>query len=507
MKNIYLGLALCISSLTLTAQNTAFDTSFGNEGIVLHTISAPTNYTESVAVQSDGKILIAGSAGEESDLKMAISRFNEDGSLDFDFGDNGNLLFNVGTGKSFIMDVKVQPDGKIVLAGYTWEINSGDFIVIRLNEDGSFDDTFGENGIIIVEDGSNEVAATMELLDDGRILIAGYSDDNFAMAMVNPDGSMDESFGNYGWVVTPFGTLWSYGRGIGIQEDGKIVLGGMVMNPGNYYEMGVVRYETDGSIDMSFGENGRLVFGIGTSNDFLERVRIQEDGKILLGGHTYSGTNPLKYDMAAVRLNTDGSFDDSFGENGISTAKVVSQENYVSDMLIQDDGKIILAGNTRESNLYYDAAMVRFNTDGTLDSSFGEEGKILFDIDGNVDEGTALALQEDGKIILGGLTYEINDDLMYMFLARFADETMNLVEVNSEEIRIYPNPVTDFVHFDLKDKSKEYTFEAYNTLGQKIQTGTINGQSKINVSNWTPGVYFLKINTGKETKVQKLIKR
>ncbi len=126
---------------------------------------------------------------------MAVTQLNANGSVDTSFGTNGKLLFGVGSAKSFVKAVAVQPNGKILLGGYTWNNVAGDFVVVRLNADGSFDNTFGTNGVKVLDDGKDEVLSALKLLPNGKILASGYVNDNFAMALLNEDGTIDNTFG------------------------------------------------------------------------------------------------------------------------------------------------------------------------------------------------------------------------------------------------------------------------------------------------------------------------
>lgn len=177
---------------------------------------------------------------------MAVARYIEDGTLDSSFGNEGTLRFNVGSLKSFVMDVVQQPDGKILLGGRTWNDVSGDFALVRLNEDGSFDSTFGDNGVSRLSTPESEASEAIALLDDGKILMVGYRDDNFAVAKFNADGSLDTTFGDEGWKVVPFDGVTSYASDVAIQDDGKIVVSGFALNGVNRFQVAVARLNTDG---------------------------------------------------------------------------------------------------------------------------------------------------------------------------------------------------------------------------------------------------------------------
>lgn len=370
------------------------DTTFGTDGAVTTAVHSNYNVAETTTVQLDGKILVAGNAGTPSTYHMAVARYNEDGTLDSSFGNEGTLRFNIGSLKSFVMDVVQQPDGKILLGGRTWNDVSGDFALVRLNEDGSFDSTFGDNGVSRLSTPESEASEAIALLDDGKILMVGYRDDNFAIAKFNADGSLDTTFGDEGWKVVPFDGVTSYASDVAIQDDGKIVVSGFALNGVNRFQVAVARLNTDGVIDNSFGIDGRVIFNVGEWNDFSEAVAIQSDGKILVGGHKWIANSQQKHDLFVARLNTDGSFDTSYGTNGVATARLVDGANYSNGMVLQADDKPILAGYTIQQTTY-NMAMVRFTTDGLLDTTFNDNGMVSFDLNDREDYGNAIALQAD----------------------------------------------------------------------------------------------------------------
>lgn len=501
MKKV-LGLILSLTFCgTAFSQAGSLDPTFGADGTVSVAISSVDNEGDAVAIQSDGKIIVAGTSGPGNNLQMTVIRYNADGTMDSSFGENGFTVINPGNGQSFIKGASVQNDGKIVLAGYTWSSSfSGDFIVVRLNEDGSFDNSFGENGLVVVDSGMSEVSSSMEIQADGKILVAGDQNDKFAVARFNTDGSMDTDFGNEGWAVVQVGGVWSWARDITIQQDGKILLGGYSLDNGN--RMAAVRLNTDGTPDGDFGNGGIVNFNVGQGNDFADGIAVQEDGKILLGGHKWVSNQPLRHDFVVVRLNTDGSFDSSYGTGGVASANIVNGGNYTASMTVQEDGKAIIAGNTEDEG-DWDVAMVRFNTDGTLDSSFGDGGKVSTDIHGGPDVGNAVAVQADGRIVLVGTTV---DDVPEFLVARYLGDSMGLEEADSHSIQIYPNPASNELNIKFAD-NKEYAVEIFDMTGRKVISTKAGNSSKINVANLSSGVYVIRIDHNGKVETMKFIKK
>lgn len=506
MKKLYSLLFLFLVSITVTnAQSGSIDLTFGTDGVVTTAVHANYNMTETTVVQSDGKILVAGSAGTPSTYQMAVARYNEDGSLDTSFANDGTLRIPVGPLKSFVMGMAQQPDGKILLGGRTWDNVSGDFALVRLNEDGSFDNTFGTNGIALIQTPETEAAEAMTLLDDGKIIMVGYRDDNLTAAKFNTDGSLDTSFGVNGWAVVSFSDQASYADDVAIQDDGKILISGFSLNGDNRFQVAAARLNTDGSVDNSFGTNGTVLFNVGEWNDFGEGVAIQDDGKILIGGHKWISNVQQKHDLFVARLNTDGSLDTSYGNNGAATARLVDGANYAKGLVLQADGKPILAGYTvlqGEINM----AMVRFDTTGELDSTFNGDGMVSFDYEGREDYGYAIALQADNKIILAGYSYGGGGSEFEV--ARFLnDETAGTEDFQNLEFRLFPNPANNQITIELSDASSNYQVAIYDVLGKQVYTSEIQKVGNIDVSALASGTYLVKLNSENKTNVVRFVKK
>lgn len=509
MKQTYFLFLLLVSPMLVFAQSGTLDPTFGTDGILTTAISPKYNNVATTLVQNNGKILVAGDAGTPSTYQMTIVRYNEDGSLDTSFGNGGTLGFNVGPLKSFIMDLAQQPDGKILIGGRTWDDVSGNFALVRLNEDGSFDDTFGTNGISYITTTENDVAEAMSLLDDGKIVMAGYRNNNFVVAKFNADGSVDTTFGVDGWTSLTYDDASSYARAIAVKNDGKIVISGFGLTGGNRFQIAVARFNVDGSADSSFGTNGKLAFNVGDWNDFSEAVALQADGKILIGGHKWIANAQQRHDLFVARLNTDGSLDSTYGTDGVATARLVDGANYASDMVLQADGKPILIGSTT-FNGEYKMAMVRFDTDGNLDSTFGAAGNGMVSIDnvGLEDYGRAVALQADEKIILAGDFYTFSGMESEFVVARFLnDGTAATEDFQNADFRLYPNPAREQLTIEMTDASATYQLEIIDMLGKKVYNTQIQNTGQVDVSNLSSGTYLMKLNSNAQSSTVRFVKQ
>lgn len=505
MRKIFTSLALVAAPLLLQAQSGTLDLSFNGNGISVSNYTNQNNSADAMAIQADGKIVVAGATGTSTNAEMGVTRFNTDGSIDTTFGENGKVHISTSFIKSFVMDMTIQADGKIVLAGYQWNNTTGDFVMVRLNEDGSFDNSFGTNGIAIIDGGKTEVAESILPLENGKFLIGGYINDQFGIARVNSDGSLDTSFGADGWVETNVSVL-SYGNTLSINSDGRILFTGSVIGTDNTWQVGVAAYDENGNIDSSFGDGGIKTFHFGTDNDFSASSIQLNDGKILIGGHSWYETQPLRYEIAIAKLNADGSFDTSYGTNGISKFRwVADNENYFTDMVLQNDGKLVVTGRT-VTPVDLDLALARLNADGQLDSSFGTAGITITDIDLSVDTANNILLQTDGKIVVSGDTVP-EGELTQIFAARYTNELMGTQDFTTTEVSLYPNPATQEINIEWSNTTKEYKVEIYNLTGQKLKTTQLQNKGKINVSSFAVGTYFMKLTADGKTSVVKFIKK
>ncbi len=390
------------------------DTTFGFTCKVTTAIGAGNDAASAVAIQSDGKIVAAGYSYNGTDNDFALVRYNTDGSLDTSFNTNGEVTTAIGTGNDVASAVAIQSDGKIVVAGYSYNGTDNDFALVRYNTDGSLDTTFNATGKVTTAIGAgNDVAYAVAIQSDGKIVGAGYSyngsDNDFALVRYNTDGSLDTTFNSTGEVTTAIGTGNDVAYAVAIQSDGKIVAAGS----SSFTDFALVRYNTDGSLDTTFNSTGKVATTISLSFSGASAVAIQSDGRIVAAGYSYNFSGGS--DFALVRYSTDGALDTSFNTTGKVTTSFSLINDKANAIVIQSDGKIIAAGYTDNGNAYNytgsDFALARYTTDGSLDTSFNTTGKVTTSFESNfVGPGTsvyasAVAIQSDGKIVAAGYSY------------------------------------------------------------------------------------------------------
>lgn len=347
------------------------DRSFGTGG---WTVSEAVSVARDVLVLPDRKIVVVGGGlcpGRE--CGFALARFEAGGDPDDAFGSHGGAVTPIGTvGASAVTR---QPDGKLVVAG---DASGADkWVLARYNEDGTIDSGFGAGGVTVTETAENGAfAADVIVTASGKLVAAGMLDGNFAVLRYNADGSLDETFGNGGRVVTPVGSSASFAHALVELPDGKLLAAGGAMGPGlagDTSHDALLRYDADGSLDESFGSHGKSIGLAGHANVLVR----QPDGKLVSAGSTLA------------RYNADGSPDSAFA-SGHHTGMAI-----VNDVVLQPDGKLVLVGVT--SSIRESFWIVRrFESDGSADAAFclppiPRRGAAY-----------AAALQPDGKLLVTG---------------------------------------------------------------------------------------------------------
>ncbi|WP_329619154.1 calcium-binding protein [Streptomyces sp. NBC_01255] len=377
------------------------DPTFGPDGRV--TTPFP-GYAEGrdIARQADGKLVVAGL----SEGGFALARYLPGGGLDPGFGTGGLVTSAFGGGAHTANAVAIQPaDGKIVVAGTTEVIAEEGggccfFSVARYLPDGTLDPDFGDGGLVRVEEfGGSADGADVAVQSDGRIVAAGKGGGGgFALVRLDTDGTLDPTLGGDGAVVagfTPSSPQEAGGiaRSMALQPDGRVVSVGYVGNTA--FDIGVVRYLPDGSLDPGFSGDGMVSADFG-GTEFGHAVAVQPDGRILAAGSGGAG-------FALLRYHADGSPDAGFGTGGRTSVAFPGDGGTAYAMALQQNGKIVLAGgaddpNSSEAN---DFGLARFHPNGTVDTGFGGDGFVVTGF-GDFDEARSVLVQPDGKIVAAG---------------------------------------------------------------------------------------------------------
>jgi uncharacterized delta-60 repeat protein len=408
------GLFICIALVSLTgmawAQAGRLDSTFATKGIfTLNSIGEQGGSTKA-ALQPDGKIVFAAASGDpqQANNGIALVRLNTGGTPDTSFGTSGVVVFgNQGT---VPIGVVIQPDGKILVgsaAGQNVD-GGGGFALARFNSNGSFDNSFGNGGHLQFVPFGTAISAALALQPDGKILMTGSN----ALARLNSNGQLDTSFGTGGLSVLPF----SGAGAIALQSDGKILIAsvGEGFNPSGSGGT-IVRFNSNGTPDRTFGLFGQVA-SIASGGLFdpsgvapVSSIVFQTDSKFIVAGTIASKLiNPpgaIHTGFELVRYNANGSIDTSFGTRGGVLTNFGSNPNATAYALaIQSNGDIIAAGQAG-SNL----ALSRYSSAGKLDTTFGSGGTVTTSLGSNPAAISSLVLQSDGKIVAAGSIFTVDN--------------------------------------------------------------------------------------------------
>ena len=411
--------------------NGSLDTSFGSGGEASPVWGGFHAYD--LALQSDGKIIVAGDAVSGYAWGFALARYLSNGKLDSSFGTGGLALADFNTEPGAAYAVALQPDGKIVAAGKVFsETGVDDFGVARFNTNGSLDTSFDGDGRQTIDFFSeSDSAAALALQQDGKIVVGGTAEKTelsgqyayFALSRLNTNGSLDAAFGASGKTTLGFSvpggdSRENIGTDLLIQPDGKTVMAGASLStgPSDYYYFALARFTTNGSLDSTFDGDGKVITEFSSYNSYANALVRQADGKLVVAGDSchfnYSGS----CSFLLARYTTGGSLDTSFDTDGkLSTA--LGNRSGAESLAYNASTGTLLAGGWGETALSQDIAMARYTTTGSLDTSFDGDGKLLVNRSGGNDNAYALALQTDGKVIAAGRSYS---GLSYSYKASLA---------------------------------------------------------------------------------------
>jgi uncharacterized delta-60 repeat protein len=325
------------------------------------------------------------------------------GLLDTSFGTGGILEYNVGDLAATPKAVAMQSDGRILIGGNA----NGAIGLVRLNGDGTYDTNFAAKGKMLFPVGDSPQANALVLLPESKFLVGSSvsinGQANVLLARFLANGVLDTNFGTTGVVTTAVGANSASVQALRLQSDGKILVGGQAPLSGNNAYL-VMRYLTNGALDTSWNGTGVNLTGVGSSGDTLAGVTILPDGKIAAGGASSFGGSSAKFSM--TRYLTNGTLDNTFGSFGrlafnVGPANLDAAVSFFS----QPDGKLLLAGYALNSaGTDADIGIARLNTDGSFDLSFNGTGKLVTSIGLGVDYGTCGAVQSDNKIVIGAVT-------------------------------------------------------------------------------------------------------
>jgi uncharacterized delta-60 repeat protein len=473
------------------------DTSFGDGGKVLlydnvnSLVGGMDN--RAASLQSDGSMFVVGSITSVSDgMQMAVQHYTSAGALDTNFGTGGQTIVTFSGGVSRAYSAAVQADGKIVLVGTFTEAATNTtpqktvFALARLNANGSLDATFGNNGLVIDDFGGNidATAQDVKLTSDGHIVVAGTAANEliqgpaannlFVLARYNSDGSLDTSFGNQGHAGYTAANAVESAK-ILLAPDNSILLVGQTHGLDNGDTL-LLKFNQNGTLATGFGSNGIVHAGAWGAG-----IALQADGKILVASstaHAIVGWNGPS-DFLLTRYNSDGTIDSGFGANGIVVTHFATGDSQAFAVTLQPNGDILVGGTATNNALPAgpgaDFGIVRYHDDGSLDTSFGAGGFVQIDYTNRDDALQQLMVDANGMVMAAGSSMQLNtaDALAVTRIDGVGAPRRHLIAVGTDapfvpEVRAY-DAATGQLVFD------QMVYNMNFTGGVRVATADVNG--------------------------------
>jgi uncharacterized delta-60 repeat protein len=423
-------------------------------------------------VQGNGKIVL----GADSNYRDAAARFNPNGRLDTTFASQGILNRIVLSGEtSFCTKLALDGDDRLILAGGSWFGASSPtfFHMRRYSQNGVFDSSFGFAGDVSVNMGDYAFVDDVVVQPDRKIVLVGHAQSgsirSFGIVRCNANGTLDPAFGTGGSVITHFGREFESANGVALQPDGKIIVAGYSQNDSDDSQFALARYTPNGTLDPAFNGTGKAIAHFGPDTEAFT-VALQRDGKIVVGGW-------VNLQMALARFNSNGTVDTSFGTNGLVTHREGNWDSW-QKIIVQPDQKIVAFGHSAGSPWL---VVTRYDTNGVPDPAFGlppgpfRVGTALIPMGTKMSEANDITLQPDGKILIAATAYETNSSYSDVALARLENDAATPPSLTC------PSPVTvncgesATLTASVSDPSGSPLTVVWNVNGAPAQTNSLPG--------------------------------
>ncbi len=397
----------------------------------------------------------------------------QDGTLDVSFGDGGIVKTSIGD-KNYSFDSVIDPNGKQITVGTTITNENSNFGIVRYNKDGSLDNSFGEQGKVNTPIGIHDDHARSVLIDkNGKIVVAGFtqviynekSRFDFVVARYNSDGSLDESFGKGGNSIFPVSREYDFGSSVVLDNSDGLIVAGLTEQSGQF-DLGLIRFNSDGSLDKRFGEHGKTITELGlplklTNNpvigtdkmavikgdlpwiEILPDVVIGKDEKIIVAATALVDSKLI---CSVSRYYNNGSIDISFGNNGIVTTSISNGADYSAEVLIDIQGKILLLANA-ENDCSFGFALVRYNEDGSLDENYGENGIADFGYECSYNTGKDAVIDSLGRVIVAVNSNGEDESVLMLYRVTedgYTDDSFDedgIVETLFDDTKLFPESI------------------------------------------------------------------
>jgi uncharacterized delta-60 repeat protein len=523
MKKILLVLLFTTTAYT---QSLVFDSSFGTNG---YTIASETNLTEAIyeiGLQSNGKIIAnltyEVSNGSTERSNSVLIRYNLNGSVDTSFGSNGRYYFNNNAYQENKCYFKVLNNDKIVALYINGTTNEEVFLT-RLNSNGTLDTSFGLNGIV-------NLSATQPVFDiepyclfiqpNNKILFGGRTFNGNSLdgvlGRLNEDGQVDTTFGNNGLVSIDTGSLpntavFEYFNSIVLQSDGKIVLGGgrtgINQTIPDIYDFLLVRLNQNGSLDQSFGFGGVVLTSFSASTESIQKIVVNQGGEIIVMGTLFDLVDENNFKIALAKYNSSGNPVDTFGTNAFVyiDTNVINSNEFGYDLDILANGKLIISGASKVSPNNIKMLIAKLNQDGSYDTTFSNNGIYLQNL-GSFSAGIfdTIILPNDSLLIAGVFINSNDED--DCFLGKLIPQNLASIGFNKKNVQIYPNPTANVLHIVNSNNAAIENITITDLSGKKVLEQKEN-LSVINVEHLQKGLYLLELEYEGGKQIEKFMKQ
>ncbi len=449
--------------MRLSAQSGDLDLSFDTDGIVHTALSPDDDFITAITSQPDSKILVAGYYYVSNSYVSVIVRYNTDGSLDSTFDNDGIIEYY---NKIVIRSIAVQADGKILGVGGKYNGITTDFAILRYNSDGSVDNSWGANGLILTNMLASGGPSSVHIQADGKIVLAGTcisTNQSFACAArYNTDGTLDNTYG-VGGIAKADSEYVAFIHYSTMQPDNKVIVGW-----GGINHTALARFTANGSVDNTFN-------GVGIVNNWnapANSIALQANGKIITSGSISDDTQDY---FQLTCYNSDGSLDMNFGDSGFIKLDAYKYLGLSKGLITQPDEKIIAGGIS-----YGKFAMIRFLPNGDFDTAFGDSGRVYTEVGGGGIN--ALHFTPNGKILAGGSVGVTGlGGTSYWAIARY-HSGLSLYLANpffdAFDMHIFPNPTNGILNLQLAEPlPEEADIAVYTSEGKEVYRTKLRKQA------------------------------
>ena len=538
MKKLFTLALVFLFALNSYAQELGtFNTEFGTDGAVVFDPTTSHDFMYKVLVQEDGKIITVGRARVDSkNYSIYVSRHNADGFLDETYGDGGYVFLKVDPliYLNCAYDADLGEDGYLYVTGYTYDYTNNTAFIVCLDENGFENEDYGDKGYVISPYGGGIVYEAIDVDSKGRAVVVGYLNDQILVSRYNAKGKLDKTFADEGTAIVNFLGEKFYGCAfdVKVEESGKIVVVAALYEEteeGTVIYSCIFRLGSNGALDNTFADNGYLLLYAGEYAEYALSVSIQPDGKYLVGGHDelWSETPELpRYESFIVRVNTDGTIDETFGTKGFVRFEPFEGDgctNSCDVVLAAPDGQIFGAVYSYNFvTLASRAYVYNLDSNGQLKEDFAGSGIMAlpkFTDDENEIYAMTLALKDNKNLLVGGYNSVGDNWNNKLFIADInvdikdgndegnedENDTTSVVGNYENRFEIHPNPATTTISIEgvLNNNAQVSIIDLTGRCVKEVEISDV--VSTINIEDMERGVYFISVKQGDNNYVEKLV--